>query len=36
MIVAFIWSLVELKGISQQSVVGFLTILEALRYCKVS
>lgn len=25
----------KLKGISQQSVVGFLTILEALRYCKV-
>ncbi|XP_065918521.1 ubiquitin carboxyl-terminal hydrolase MINDY-3-like [Dysidea avara] len=25
----------KLKGISQQPVVGFLTILEALRYCKV-
>ena len=26
----------ELRGIPQQSSVGFLTILEALRYCEVT
>lgn len=27
---------VELKGIPYQSTIGFLTILEALRYCEVN
>lgn len=27
---------VELLGIHEQAAVGFLTLMEALRYCKVS
>ena len=33
---AMLTSVAELLGIHEQAAVGFLTLMEALRYCKVS